>query len=99
MMKNPCHPGELLKVNFGSEGLGITIAEAARRLGMTRVSLSRVVNCHAAVSPDLAVRLEKAGISTARFWLAMQSGYELSQALKRKQPRVIPFVWNSSKAA
>jgi addiction module HigA family antidote len=99
MMKNPCHPGELLKANFGSEGLNITIAEAARRLGMTRVSLSRVVNCRAAVSPDLAVRLEKAGISTARFWLAVQAGYDLSQALKRKQPKVIPFVWKSSEAA
>jgi addiction module HigA family antidote len=99
MMKDPCHPGELLKQNFGSDGLDITIAEAARRLGMTRVSLSRVVNCRAAVSPDLAVRLEQAGISTARFWLAVQAGYDLSQALKRKQPKVVPFVWKSPKAA
>ena len=99
MMKNPCHPGELLKQNFSSDGLDITIAEAARRLGMTRVSLSRVVNCRAAVSPDLAVRLEQTGISTARFWLAVQAGYDLSQALKRKQPKVIPFVWKNTKAA
>jgi addiction module HigA family antidote len=99
MMKNPPHPGLLLKENFGKDGLDLPIAEVARRLGMTRVSLSRVVNGRAAISPDLALRLEQSGISTARFWLAMQAGYDLSQALKRKQPKVVPFVWKSAKAA
>ncbi len=99
MMKNPPHPGLILKENFGNDGLNLPIAEAARRLGMTRVSLSRVVNGRAAISPDLAVRLEQAGISNARFWLALQAGYDLSQALKRKQPKVVPFAWKSPKAA
>ncbi len=52
-MHNPSHPGELLKENFGSDGLNISIAEAARRLGISRVALSRVTNCHAAISADL----------------------------------------------
>lgn len=92
MMKFPPHPGALLKENFGPDGLNISLAEAARHLGLSRVTLSRVVNCRAAVSANLALRLEKAGISTARLWLAMQSAYDLSQAAKRKQPRVKRFV-------
>jgi addiction module HigA family antidote len=99
MMHNPPHPGELLKDSFGKDGLNISIAEAARRLGVSRVALSRVVNGRAAVSPDLAIRLEIANLSTARLWLALQAGYDLSQALKRKQPKIIPFQIQGKKAA
>ena len=91
MMKNPCHPGELLQGNFGEDGLNISIAAAARHLGVSRVALSRVVNGRAAVSPDLAVRLESAGLSTARFWLAVQAAYDISNTTKRKQPKVERF--------
>jgi addiction module HigA family antidote len=99
MMKNPPHPGELLKDNFGKDGLHISIAEAARRLGVSRVSLSRVVNCRAAISPELAIRLELANLSKARLWLAMQSAYDVSQASKRKHPKIVPFEWEPAKAA
>ncbi len=99
MMKNPPHPGELVKDTFGEDGLNISIAEAARRLGVSRVALSRVVNCRAAISPELAVRLELANLSTARLWLAMQAAYDLSQALKKKQPKIVPFKWEQPKAA
>ena len=99
-MKNPPHPGRLLRENFGPDGLNITLAEAARNLGISRVALSRVVNGRAAISAELAIRLEASGLSTARLWLAMQSAYDLSQATKRKQPRVTPFVFPKlSKAA
>ena len=50
--------------------------------------LSRIVNGHAPISPDLAVRLERAGIGKARMWLAMQSAYDLWQAEHREQPEV-----------
>jgi addiction module HigA family antidote len=49
---------------------------------MSRVALSRVLNGRAGVSPDLALRLERAGVSTARAWLAMQSNNDLVQAMK-----------------
>lgn len=98
-MKNPCHPGELLKDSFGPEGLDISVSEAARHLGVSRVTLSRVVNGKSAVTPALAVRLEKAGLSTGRLWLDMQSAYDLSRAQKRKQPKVVPFKWGSAEAA
>lgn len=87
MMKNPPHPGELLREDVIVE-LGLTVTEAAERLSMSRVALSRVLNCKAGISPDLAIRLERAGVSTARAWLAMQTNYDLTQAMKRPQPSV-----------
>lgn len=71
--------------------LGLSVTEAAERLGMSRVALSRVLNCRAAISPDLAIRLEMAGISTARAWLALQTSYDLWQARQHAQPDIRPF--------
>lgn len=90
MMKFPVHPGELLREEVIA-ALKLSVTEAAARLGMSRVALSRVLNGRAGVSPDLAVRLERAGVSTARAWLAMQSNYDLAQAMKREQPPVRPL--------
>ncbi|HIB1645564.1 TPA: HigA family addiction module antitoxin [Salmonella enterica subsp. enterica serovar Muenchen] len=64
-MKNPVHPGEVLREDVIAEP-GLSVTGAAARPGMSRAALSRVLNCHAAVSPDLALRLEIAGVSTAR---------------------------------
>ena len=90
MMHNHPHPGELLREDV-LKPLAIEVAEAARRLGMSRSSLSRVLHGHNGISPDLAVRLERAGVSTARFWMNLQTNYELSQAEQRTQPVVIPL--------
>ena len=90
MMRFPPHPGELLRQDV-LVPLGLLITEAAERLKISRVSLSRVLNGRAAISPDLAIRLEMAGVSTARFWLGLQSNYDLAQALKRDHPDVRPL--------
>lgn len=90
MMKNHPHPGGLLREDVLLP-LGIGITDAAQRLSMSRPALSRVINGHAGISPDLAIRLERAGVSTARFWMSLQANYDLSQAEKRKQPRVHPL--------
>jgi len=90
-MKNPPHPGELLREDVIAE-LGLSVTETAERLGMSRVAFSRVLNGKAAISPDLAIRLERAGVSTARAWLAMQSNYNLAQAMKRPRP-VVRALW------
>jgi addiction module HigA family antidote len=87
MMKNPPHPGELLREDVIAE-LGLSVAETAERLGMSRTAFSRVLNGKAAVSPGLAIRLERAGVSTASAWLAMQANYDLAQAMKHPQPPV-----------
>jgi addiction module HigA family antidote len=68
--------------------LGLDVTEVARRLGMSRTTLSRVIHEHAGVSPNLAIRLEQAGVSSAHFWVTLQANYELSQAWRRKQPKV-----------
>ncbi|MEO7067482.1 MAG: HigA family addiction module antitoxin [Rhodanobacter sp.] len=90
MMKNHPHPGELLREDVLLP-LGIEVTDAAQRLGMSRTTLSRVINGRAGISPDLAVRLERAGVSTARFWMTLQANYELSLAEQRTQPTVRPL--------
>lgn len=86
-MINPSHPGELLREDVIAE-LGLSVTEAAKRLGMSRVALSRVLNAKAAISPDLALRLEMAGVSTARAWLALQFSYDLALARQHPQPTI-----------
>ncbi len=87
MMHNPPHPGGIFKEEVLTP-LNLSVTEAAERLAMSRVALSRVLNGEAAISPDLAVRLESAGVSTGRSWLAMQANYDLWQAMQHGQPPV-----------
>jgi addiction module HigA family antidote len=76
-MKNPPHPGAGLKDDI--EALGLTVAEAAKGLGVTRQQLYRVINGECAVTPEMAIRLEKAIGSTADMWLRLQMNYDLAQ--------------------
>ncbi len=87
MMHSPPHPGLMLKQDV-LEPLEFGVTEAARKLGVSRVALSRVVNGHAGISPELALRLEQAGVSSARFWMNLQSNYELAHARKDGLPVV-----------
>ena len=86
-MKIHPHPGELLREDVLTP-LGIDVTEAARRLGMSRTALSRVINGRAGISPDLAIRLERAEVGSARFWLTLQTHYELALAEQRTQPPI-----------
>ena len=80
-MKNPPHPCRSVRENC-LDPLGLSVTEAAQVLGVARHTLSRVLNGHAAISPDMAIRLEKAGWSSADFWLNRQTAYNLAQARK-----------------
>lgn len=91
MMKHPPHPGEIIAEDVLGE-LGLTVAEAAARLGISRVTLSRVIHGHSGVSPNLAIRLERAGVGTARAWMAMQTNYDLARELDGKPHDVQPLV-------
>ena len=80
-MKNPSHPGRSIRENC-LDPLGLSVTEAAAVLGVARHTLSRVLNGHAGISPDMAIRLEKAGWSSADFWLRRQTAFALAQARK-----------------
>ena len=84
-MHNPAHPGEVLR-EYLPESLGV--AEAARRLGVTRQALSGLLNGRAGVSAQMALRLEAALGTSAEMWLEMQAGYDLWQARQGRQPKV-----------
>jgi addiction module HigA family antidote len=87
-MHDPPHPGEVLRELY-LEPLGVTVTEAARRLGVTRKTLSELVNGRAGLSPDMAIRVGIATKSTPESWLNMQMHYDLWQARKRpKKPKV-----------
>ena len=80
-MKNPPHPG--LSVRHDClEPLGLSVTEAAKRLGVSRRQLSDLVNCHAGVSPEMAIRLDKAFGGAADTWLRLQAAYDLAQAMR-----------------
>ncbi len=72
-MSNPPHPGRSIRENC-LDPLDLSVSEAARVLGVARHTLSRVLNGHAAISPEMAIRLEKAGWSSAEFWLRRPDG-------------------------
>lgn len=78
-MHNPPHPGEVLRDGVFAEA-GETVTAFARRLGVSRVALSRVLNGQAAISAEMALRLAAALGGTAESWLHMQASYDLWQA-------------------
>ena len=82
MMKNPPHPG--LSVRYDClEPLELSVTEAARKLGVSRKQLSELVNARSGISPEMAIRLDKAFGGGADTWLRMQAAYDLAQAMKK----------------
>lgn len=87
-MHNPPHPGEMLR-EFLPEGM--TIDEVAKRLGVSRVQLSRVLNGHSAISADMAIRVGLLTNTTPESWLAGQIKWDLWQASQKPPPAIAPF--------
>jgi addiction module HigA family antidote len=91
-MKNPSHPGEVFYWGV-LDPLDISISEAARALGIRRATLSAVVNGRAALSPDLALRIEKAFGPKVDLMLRIQAAYDAAQIRRRsKVIKVKPYV-------
>ena len=88
VMKNPPHPGLSVRLDC-LEPLGLNVTEAAKRLGVSRKQLSDIVNCHAGISPEMAIRLDKAFGGSAEIWLRLQAAYDLAQAMKRADRIVV----------
>ncbi len=81
-MKNPPHPGESVRYDC-LEPLGLTVTDGAKALGVTRQALNNLVNGKSGISPEMAIRLDKAFGGGAEIWLGLQMDYDLAQALKR----------------
>ncbi len=84
-MKNPVHPGRIIKNAIEASGLNVT--EAAKGLGVTRQTLSRVINAKTALSAEMAIRVSKAFGSSPEHWLRMQMAYDLA-GMKGKVARI-----------
>jgi len=78
-MHNPPHPGEIIK-SLCLEPLGVSITDAAKALGVSRKTLSAIINGRASISPEMAVRLSIAFSTSAESWLNQQSQYDLWHA-------------------
>src|SRR5213080_2296859 len=88
LMHNPPHPGEILRT-LCLEPLGITVTDAAQALGVSRKTLSSILNGRTGISPEMAVRLSIAFATTGESWLNQQTQYDLWHAEQtRKQLRV-----------
>lgn len=81
-MHNSPHPGKVIRDGVFA-GSGMTVIEFARRLGISRVALSRVLHGHAAVRPEMAIRLSDALGGSAESWLHLQAAYDIWQARQR----------------
>jgi addiction module HigA family antidote len=85
-MKNPPHPGLSVKHDC-LEPLGLSITKGAEILGVTRQTLNDLVNGHRGISPEMALRLDKAFGGGAETWLRLQAAYDLAQA-RQKADRI-----------
>ncbi len=77
-MYDPAHPGELIRESL--HDVGWTVTECANRIGVTRNTLSRLLNGRIGVSAEMALALERLGWSNAEHWLRLQANYDLAQA-------------------
>lgn len=80
--RKPTHPGEILREDV-LKPLNLTVTEAAKKLGVTRKTLSLLLNCRASLSPDMAIRVSKATDTTPESWLFMQAKLDLWTAEQR----------------
>ena len=90
-MKNPPHPGEIIR-DLYVKPLGLTVTEAAEGLGVTRKTFSLLLNGHAGISPEMAVRLSQSFGRGAESWLQLQAQYDLAQVrMSGKTIKTIKF--------
>lgn len=81
--RKPTHPGEIVREDI-LKPLGLTVTDAAEKLGVTRKTLSALINCRSALSPEMAIRISKATNTTPESWLFMQAKLDLWEAAHEK---------------
>ncbi|MEI7015023.1 HigA family addiction module antitoxin [Leptospira licerasiae] len=88
--RKPTHPGEILLEDV-IKPLGLTITEAAKDLGVSRKTLSEIVNAKSPITPEMAVRIAIATNTSAESWLNMQTKLDLWTAMQEKPRNIIKF--------
>jgi antitoxin HigA-1 len=84
---NPAHPGQVLRDYLENHN----ITHVAKHIGVSRVTLSKILNCRTVITADMSLRLSAALGTNPSFWLDMQSNYDMWQARNRKRPRIRPL--------
>ncbi len=92
MTRRPTHPGNILKEDY-IQPLSITIKDMAETLGVSRKTLSKIINKRGAITPDMALRLSRAFDTTPDFWLTLQKNYDLwhAESVSQEWKKVKPF--------
>jgi antitoxin HigA-1 len=88
LMFNPPHPGQVLRQYLGK----VTVTDAARHLGVTRASLSRILNGSVGISAEMALRLSEALDTSPELWTGMQTQYDLWQVSRKKRKKISRLV-------
>ena len=97
-MYNPPHPGRILKDAI--ENIPMSVTAFADHIGVSRVTLSRVINCRAGITPEMSIKLSQAfGQPTSDIWFRIQGDYDFWQASRAKRKKVRPIRMNAAKAA
>jgi len=86
-MHNPPHPGKILRDALGN----MDVTSAAKKLHVSRTTLSRILNCAAGISADMSLRLSAALGTHESLWYELQMSYDMWQASKKKRPRIERF--------
>ncbi len=92
-MHNPCHPGEIIKEHYLLP-LKLTVTQIAKDLHISRKTFSDIVNKHAGISPEMALKLAKAFNTTPELWINMQRSYDLwhaQQKIKAQIKKIKPY--------
>ncbi len=87
-MHNPPHPGSVLRDYLGA----LSVTEAAKHLGVTRATLSRVLNGSSGISAEMALRLSEALGTSPQLWIGMQAEYDLWEAQQHHRKRIPPIM-------
>ena len=95
-MNNPPHPGKFLKQCYLEE-LNLTVTKTAEMLGISRVSLSEIINCKSRITAEMAIKLSKAFSTSPEFWANMQSSYDLWQAIQKVNVDDVQVIYSGLK--
>jgi antitoxin HigA-1 len=96
MIHNPKHPGQLVK-SMCLEPLHLSVTDAAKALNISRTNLSKLLNGHIAISPEMAIRLAMVFNTSEKLWMDLQTGYDLWEAKKAiRKLHLKPFIQHHS---